>query len=784
MDTRTGHIRSETRSGHRSLMARMGAGWLLRNPIARYVILAVAAVALVIAALTLLSSVMVEDWSQRDIDLRSRLVFRSIKDQLAMAIAASPEVDLTPVFQRITEDERILALGFCSPHGQLRYPTKEFPKSITCDSVKRGKSSSFATVADSGRRIHISSFPIVAGASTGHLLVLHDLAFIDERTGEARLYTILALVGVTLGLGLLGTAIVLTLMRAWTRSIRGALMDAQHDVISQSPRNDFPISREVHAALAELRMERRFVNGIHVEWSPKTLHRLLVDELPAAQVIVVSNREPYIHNRSAGAITLQSPASGLVAALEPVMRACGGTWIAHGSGTADRDTVDANDRLRVPPAEPTYVLRRVWLSEKEQSGYYYGLANEGLWPLCHIAFVRPTFREEDWLQYRKVNERFADVVVQEATRDDPIVLVQDYHFALLPRMIRDRLPEATIITFWHIPWPNAETFGICPWRREIVDGLLGSTILGFHTQFHCNNFLEAADRFMESRIDREHASVTFRGHEALIRPYPISIEWPPAALAGQAPVRECRDAVRQRFSLPADVRIAVGIERFDYTKGILDRIHAVDDLLTCHPEWIGRFVFIQAAAPTRSKLGAYSALQTEAEHLVSKINARHSRDGFEPIRLVVRHHEPDEVFELFRASDMCIVSSLHDGMNLVAKEFVAARDDEHGVLILSSFAGASRELSEALIVNPYDTHGMAEAFLQALRMSPAEQRDRMRLMRDLVRERNVYRWAAQMLLDAARLRRHQRVAPSNAAADAELPSQPAFSTDHRRTAQV
>lgn len=779
----TDRTQGEFKQHGRGLMRRIGGIRLFGSPLARYALLGLAATGLVIAALTLLASVMVEDWSQRDIDLRSRLVFRSIRDQVAMAMAAKSEIDLVPVFQQIAEDERILALGFCTPQGQLRDATKEFPKSVTCASVKRGKSSAFAIAVDSGRRIHISSFPITAGKSTGHLLVLHDLAFIDERAGEVRLYTVLALVGVATGLSLLATVILLALMRAWSRSIRGALIEAQRGGAFEAPhRGNFPISREVHTALTELRMERRLANGIHIEWSPKTLHRLLVDELPEAQVIVVSNREPYIHNRVGGAITLQIPASGLVAALEPVMRACGGTWVAHGSGSADRETVDANDRLSVPPADPAYSLRRVWLSEKEQNGYYYGFANEGLWPLCHIAFVRPIFREEDWAQYRKVNQRFAEVIVQEASCENPIVLVQDYHFALLPRMIRDRLPKATIITFWHIPWPNAETFGICPWREEIIDGLLGSTILGFHTQFHCNNFLEAADRFIESRIDRELASVTFRGQETLIRPYPISIEWPPAALAEQAPVRECRDAIRRRFALPADIRIAVGIERFDYTKGILDRIRAVDDLLTRHPEWVGRFVFIQAAAPTRSKLGTYSALQAEAEQLVANVNARHSRDGFQPIRLVIRHHEPDEVLELFRASDMCIVSSLHDGMNLVAKEFVAARDDEHGVLILSSFAGASRELSEALIVNPYDTHGMAEAFLQALRMPSAEQRDRMRLMRELVRERNVYRWAAQMLLDAARLRQRQRITSSSAPAASRIVLQPVSPAKERKTA--
>lgn len=747
---------------HRRLFAfarRSRASRLWRNPLTRYAALALAAALIMIAALVPLASVVVEGWSQRDIELRARLVFRSIRDQVTLGIVAKPSFNLNPIFERMAEDERILALGLCTDQGQLRYATKLLPKSVTCESIKRDKTDTFITVSDAGKRIHVTAFPITTDAPTGHLLVLHDLSYIDDRANAARLYSILALFGVAMGLGLLLTAIVLGLMRAWGRSILSAISDAQagrgQSVSLQ--RNNFPISREVHAVLAEMRVERRFADGIHVEWSPKTLHQLLKEELPGAEVLVVSNREPYIHNRVNDEITLQTPASGLVAALEPVMRACGGTWIAHGSGSADRDAVDGKDRLRVPPVDPTYSLRRVWLTDEEQEGYYYGLSNEGLWPLCHIAFVRPTFRKSDWAYYVMINERFAEAVVAEAATDAPIVLVQDYHLALLPRMIRKRLPMATIITFWHIPWPNAETFGICPWRNEIIEGLLGSTILGFHTQFHCNNFIEAADRFIESRIDREHGSVTLNGHETLIRPYPISIEWPPAALADQAPVPDCRDAVRQRFSLPVDVRIAVGVERFDYTKGILDRIRAIDDLLTRKPEWGGKLVFIQAAAPTRSKLDAYSTLQTEAVQLAEEVNARHGREGYKPILLVIRHHEPAEVYELFRAADICIVSSLHDGMNLVAKEFVAARDDEQGILVLSSFAGASRELSQALIVNPYDTHGMAEALGQALRMQAAEQRDRMRFMRDLVRQRNVYRWAAQMLLDAARLRQQQKI---------------------------
>jgi trehalose 6-phosphate synthase len=751
------------------LARRAQVGGLLRNPLVRYVALALAAAFIMIAALSPLASIMVEEWSQRDIELRSQLVFRSIRDQVASGIAAKPDFDPLPFFERLAEDERILALGFCTSQGQLRYATNLLPKPVTCESLKLDKTETFKIVTNAGRRIHVGAFPITTGTVTGHLLVLHDLTYADARAKQARFYSVLALVGVAAGLGLLATSIMLALMRGWTRSIRTAILDVQHGEPRGRQRGDFPMSREVRAVLTEIRMNRQFANGIHVEWSPKTLRRLLVEELPATQVLVVSNREPYIHNRSNGAIALQIPASGLVAALEPVMRACGGTWVAHGSGSADRDTVDSYDRIRVPPADPAYTLRRVWLSEEEHDGYYYGFANEGLWPLCHIAFVRPVFREEDWAQYRAVNERFAEVVAREAFQSDPVVLVQDYHFALLPRMIRERLPKATIITFWHIPWPNAETFGICPWRHEIIEGLLGSTILVFHTQFHCNNFLEATDRFIESRMDREQASVTFGGRETLIRPYPISIEWPPAALADQAPVRECRAAVMQRFSLPANARIAAGIERFDYTKGILDRIRAVGDLLTRHPEWKGKLVFIQAAAPTRSKLGAYSALQADAMRLVDEINARHDDGHFQPVRLVIRHHEPHEVYELFRAADVCIVSSLHDGMNLVAKEFVAARDDEHGVLILSSFAGASRELPEALIVNPYDTHGMAEAIDQALRMPAAEQRERMRLMREIVRQRNVYRWAGEILLDAAQLRRREQIITEAAASRDRFP---------------
>jgi trehalose 6-phosphate synthase len=474
-------------------------------------------------------------------------------------------------------------------------------------------------------------------------------------------------------------------------------------------------------------------------------------------VIVVSNREPYIHVRQNGSVEIQRPASGLVTAMEPIMRACSGIWIAHGSGSADRDVVDAANRIAVPVEDPSYQLRRVWLTKEEEQGYYYGFANEGLWPLCHIAHVRPIFRTSDWVQYEKVNRKFADAVVEESQSSDPIVLVQDYHFALLPRMIRERLPAATVITFWHIPWPNPEAFAICPWRHELLDGLLGSSILGFHTQFHCNNLVDTVDRQLEARVDRETFTVSYRAQTTAVKRYPISVEWPPNPDLMRSTVDECRAAVRERHQLPPDHAVGVGVDRLDYTKGLEERFHAVERLLELHPEWIGKFTFIQIAAPTRASIEQYKNYEDRVRAMAARINQRFSSGRHPALVLAVEHHEPHEVHEYYRAADVCFVSSLHDGMNLVAKEFVASRDDERGVLILSQFTGAARELPEALIVNPYDADQCASALHIALAMPLRTQRARMRLMRSLIQEFNVFRWAGRMLLDAATIRRRRRL---------------------------
>ncbi|HET6379272.1 MAG TPA: trehalose-6-phosphate synthase [Methylocella sp.] len=589
-------------------------------------------------------------------------------------------------------------------------------------------------------------------------MVLHDLSFAEKRSFAARLY----LWGLLAALGAASATVTILTARVtlagWIKSFRSILQAPGAENSMETDPQIAPVISEIRQIIRDLDISRRTAAGIRVDWTPDTLRRVLNSELPGVEIAVVSNREPYIHMRGDdGKITVQRPASGLVTAFEPVMRACGGTWIAHGSGSADRETAGSHSHIAVPPDEPSYTLRRVWLTEDEQNGYYYGFANEGLWPLCHITFSRPVFRHTDWEQYVAVNRKFADVAAKEAKQEDPLIVVQDYHFALLPRMLRERLPQATIISFWHIPWPNPEVFGVCPWREEIIDGLLGSSIVGFHTQLFCNNFIAAADRFLECHIDREVESVSVSGHSAHVRPYPISIAWPPPAMKGIAPAGECRARVFERYGLPPEIKLGVGVERFDFTKGIPDRFRALEIFFEKHPEWVGRFVLLQLAAPSRSKLALYRNVQEEAKELAASINARFGRQGYQPIILSARHHEPEEVYEVFRAADLCIVSSLHDGMNLVAKEFVASRDDEQGVLILSTFAGASRELMESIIINPFDARSTAEAIARALKMPREQQAGRMRLMRELVREDNVYFWAGRMLLDAARIRKRQRI---------------------------
>jgi trehalose 6-phosphate synthase len=495
---------------------------------------------------------------------------------------------------------------------------------------------------------------------------------------------------------------------------------------------------------------------------------VLGPRLSNTRLIVVANREPYIHarriregrrgwrawfgrRRDTVEITWHRPASGLVTALDPVMRACGGTWIAHGSGTGDRDVVDEQGRVAVPPDKPSYTLRRVWLTPQEEEGYYYGLANNALWPLCHIAYARPEFDERDWHQYRRVNERFAETVVDEIGSSRAIVFVQDYHFALLPRLVKQARPDTIVCQFWHIPWPNSEAFRICPWGEDIIDGLLGNDLLGFHIQYHCNNFFDTVDTGLEARIDREHFAVVRKGHRTYVKPFPISIDPGPW---GRLPKNVSRDAdrraTRERLGL-RDERLIFGVDRLDYTKGIPERIRAFERMLEHHPDWRGQVTLLQVGAPSREHLARYQSISDDVAGAVAAINERHGTDTWRPVIYSRYHHDAENVAALYRAADVCVVSSLHDGMNLVAKEFIASRPDLRGVLVLSRFTGAARELREALDVNPFAVDEFAGTLHAALSMSEAEQERRMRALRARVEEHTIYDWAASVIQAAWRM---------------------------------
>jgi len=695
-------------------------------------------------------------WFEKDLRLRAELVMNGARGGLADRwTEANPR--LKAILDEITRDERIFAAVACNAQGETLSRTDDMPPELGCPRL-----ASYAAKQDgrrapwhgelelSGWRVFASVVPLDReGEDRGFVALVQELDWAERRAERARMILALCISGV---------ALVVFLMAwfapgLWYRSLRTQV----RRILRGTPTDAFhPLLQDVRDLVEQMSAEREG-DGASAHWDADRLRRTLHQHLQGERLLIVANREPYIHERLPdGNIVVKHPASGLVTALEPVMRACSGAWVAHGSGSADRETADAKGRIGVPPGEASYTLRRVWLTEAEERGYYYGFSNEGLWPLCHIAHTRPIFRRDDYETYKRVNARFADVVADEADRPDPIVLVQDYHYALLPRMLRERMPKAMVLTFWHIPWTNAEQFGICPYRDELLEGLLGSDIVGFHTPFHCNNFLDAVERYLEARVLREEQSVIHNGRRTLVRPYPISVEWPSRLLEGSPSVQSCREEVRARLGLAPDTIMGLGVDRLDYTKGIEERLLAVERLLELRPQLVGRFTFVQIAAPSRSELERYRETAERVERIAARVNDRFS-GGQRPILLLREHHQPAEVSRFYRAADLCYVSSLHDGMNLVAKEFVAARDDDGGALVLSRFAGAARELTEALVVNPYDLDEAARALAVAIEMPEDERRERMRSMRAYVSHFNVFRWAGRMLIDAAGLRRRQRV---------------------------
>lgn len=486
-------------------------------------------------------------------------------------------------------------------------------------------------------------------------------------------------------------------------------------------------------------------------WTKEHLHDLVSNSFRDTKFIAVSNREPYIHHREGRNIRCSTPAGGVTAALDPILRASGGVWVAHGSGSADWDVLDRNNCVAVPPGDPSYRLRRVWLSKQIENEYYYGLANEGLWPLCHTAFQRPHFSLKNWESYRTANRSFADAVLEEAGGGPACIFIQDYHLALLPRMLKEQNPNLTVAHFWHVPWPHREAFRTFPWKEELLDGLLGNDLLGFHVSHHCENFLETVERSIEARVDVEHGRVCKGGHATLVKPFPISIDFEArAGMAASTQVSAATERWRRELGGFPEM-LGIGIDRIDYTKGIPDRLMALEQLFEERPEYVGRLTFLQVGVPSRTAIKEYTALNEELEERVNAINRRWARGAWRPVVFVKRHVDQPELTALHLMADFCLVSSLHDGMNLVAKEFVGSRIDGDGVLILSAFTGAARELSDALIVNPFSIDEMAGAMHEALGMPATERRRRMNKMRAIVGENNIYRWAAKIVLTLSKI---------------------------------
>jgi trehalose 6-phosphate synthase len=706
-----------------------------------------------------------------DLERRAEVLGESLAGNVERELEKASVPELQHIVEHFGNREHLSGLAIYDRRGDLLAVTPELASTLAAVPAVMSQAlhddrgtSRFQRVGDAS--LHIYALPLHQHDEViGGLAIVHDASYIRAESLQLWRQTFLRALAHVFLIVLITLLIVRWSMAGpiartaqWMHALRTGQVSSRQsaadlDLFRPLVREVAAFAESLNQARSAAETEARLRDTGESLWTADRLAVHVRARLGSGRLFVVSNREPYVHRRRGNSLEVMVPPSGVVTAIEPILRACDGTWIAHGSGDADLETVDEHDRLRVPPDDPHYTLRRVWLTKEEEEGYYYGLSNEGIWPLCHIAHTRPIFRAEDWKYYQAVNAKFAEALLEEMKDvEKPVVLVQDYHFALLPRLIKEKRPEARVAIFWHIPWPNPEAFDISPWRRELVDGLLGADLIGFHIQSHCNNFLHTVDRVVESRVDWEHFSVRRMGQLTLVRPFPISVDFTDA----QRPESRL-DSYTERSALLKALGVeatfmGVGVDRVDYTKGILERFLAIERFLEKYPLYQGEFTFVQIGAPSRGQLKRYHDLMAEVEVEAGRINRRFQTEKWKPIVFLNQRHNHEEIQHYYRAADLCLVTSLHDGMNLVAKEFVAARDDERGVLILSCFTGAAHELHDALQINPYDLDQTAEAIRVALEMAPEEKALRMRQMRKTVKENNVYRWAGTLIAELCELR--------------------------------
>ena len=708
---------------------------------------------------------------RKELERRTAWQCKSLQPEMEKALAGGQAAEIAAEIAQLRSQDDALGLAVYDMQGGLLAeagPAEVFgalSRGPLDKAIQQGAASSAFGHLDDRQWLE-QAIPLDGGGRTiGALVILEDASYIRAEGTDVWLRSflrtaafVLLIVGVTLVM--VRWFLMRPMMRVADR-LRRLRMGHSNDTAAESLAELSlfqPLAREVETmaeslveARAAAESEARMRDAVEHHWTAERLAVHIRERFGSSRIFVMSNREPYMHVLQGRTTVCVVPPSGLVTAIEPVLRACDGVWVAHGSGSEDRSKVDDFDRLRVPPDDPRYTLRRVWLTSEEEAGYYDGFSNEGIWPLCHIAHTRPIFRASDWECYQRVNEKFAAALLEEMESSaDPIVFVQDYHFALVPRLIKAARPDARVAIFWHIPWPNPEAFGICPWQAELLGGLLGADLIGFHIPLHCNNFLSTVDRVLEARTDREHMTARREGHTSTVRPYPVSVAFD-GTRPERKPPKASREELLKEFDLRAEI-LVLGVDRLDYTKGIVERLEAIDLLLEKNPAYLERLTMVQIAAPSRTRIPSYVNLQRQVDETVQRINRRYQTSHWKPVLLIERQCSHEEVDLWYRAADVCLVTSLHDGMNLVAKEYVAARDDEDGVLVLSKFTGAATELHDALIVNPYDIEAVAEAVDQGLTMDRAERRMRMQRMRHHVMDHNIYRWAASILGDLRELR--------------------------------
>lgn len=468
------------------------------------------------------------------------------------------------------------------------------------------------------------------------------------------------------------------------------------------------------------------------------------EAFPDEQLVVVSNREPYEHRwgEDVGEIRVKRPAGGLTSALDPLLQAVGGVWIAWGSGDADAAVVDEDDRVRVPPDEESYTLRRIWLDQHDVNRYYLGFANQFLWPLCHYRPALTRVRSRYWERYRRVNRRFAEAVLDETRGKKSVVWFQDYHLALAPALVRARRPELSLAHFWHIPWPPLEIFEVTPQAADLIGGLLANDLLGFQLPSDRMHFLRCGEELLGAEVDWEKHTATLDGHTCHVRTFPISIDIGRFEQDATGPAAdEAVERLRQRYC-PEGGQLAIGVDRMDYSKGLPEKLKAFDFLWERYPEFRGRLTLVQVGVPSRTDIEAYDELTQKVERLVWEINDRYGTKDWQPVHLIKQSLPADRLAVLYRAADLCVVSSLRDGMNLVAKEFVVSQIDGRGALLLSKFAGAAAELSHAILVNPYDPEDFSRLLRDALMLPREEKSRQIAAMRAELR--SIYAWMAEI----------------------------------------